>query len=253
MNPAASDHAVGVASPRVLAVEHEESCPPALVGEWLTGAGCTLEVCRPYAGDALPALTSYDGVLVLGGEMGADDDHLHPWLSPLKAGIRDAVAVGTPLLGICLGHQLVATALGGVVGRNPLGRTVGLQPLGWSDDAATDELFGVCSGDERAIHWNDDVVVELPDGAVVLARTPGGEVQVARFAPRVWGVQSHPEADAAIIERWLATEREDETFDPQAVLTSIEAATAALTSWWQPVATRFAALVADDAGKEPSP
>ncbi len=48
-------------------------------------AGCTLEVCRPYAGDALPALTSYDGVLVLGGEMSANDDDTVAWLRPLKA------------------------------------------------------------------------------------------------------------------------------------------------------------------------
>ena len=39
---------------RVLVVEHQESCPPHLVGTWLAEAGCTLEVCRPYDGDALP-------------------------------------------------------------------------------------------------------------------------------------------------------------------------------------------------------
>ena len=126
-----------MAGPRILVVEHEDSCPPALFGDWLVEAGCLLEVCRPYAGDALPALTAYDGVLVLGGEMGANDDDAHPWLTPLKAGIRDAVEAGTPLLGICLGHQLVAAALGGVVERNPRGQTVGLQPVGWTEEAAS--------------------------------------------------------------------------------------------------------------------
>ena len=70
---------------RVLVVEHQASCPPHLVGRWLEEAGCTLAVCRPYAGDALPALTSYDGVLVMGGDMGAYDDDRAPWLPPLKA------------------------------------------------------------------------------------------------------------------------------------------------------------------------
>lgn len=183
-------------NPRILAVEHEESCPPALVGEWLAEAGCTLEVCRPYVGDALPDLTSYDGVLVLGGEMGANDDDTHAWLAPLKAGIRDAVAAGTPLFGICLGHQLVAAA--------------------------------------------------LPEGAVVLARTPGGEVQAARFAPRAWGIQAHPEAHSAIVRRWAETDREDEVgrgFDKRAVLAAIEESGPVLASYWKPMATRFAALV----------
>jgi GMP synthase (glutamine-hydrolysing) len=235
-------------SARILVVEHEESCPPALVGEWLAEAGCMLEVCRPYAGDALAALTSYDGVLVLGGEMGANDDDAHPWLAPLKAGIRDAVAAGTPLLGICLGHQLVAAALGGVVERNPRGQTVGLQPVGWTDEAAADDWVGGRTGDERAIHWNNDVVVGLPESAVVLARTPGGEVQAARFAPWAWGLQSHPEAHAAIVRRWAETDREDEVgrgLDMQAVLAEIEDSGPALASWWKPMATRFAALVGE--------
>jgi GMP synthase (glutamine-hydrolysing) len=246
-----------MAGPRILAVQHEDSCPPALFGDWLAGAGCVLEVCRPYAGDALPALTAYDGVLVLGGEMGADDDADHPWLTPLKAGIRDAVAARTPLLGICLGHQLVASALGGVVVPNPRGQTVGLQPVGWTEEADSDDwVGGHVGGDvagppggERAIHWNNDVVVTLPEGAVVLARSPGGEVQVARFGPRAWGIQAHPEADAGIIRRWVETDREDEVargFDEESVLAAIEEAGPALAAYWQPLAARFAAIAAAD-------
>jgi GMP synthase (glutamine-hydrolysing) len=140
----------------------------------------------------------------------------------------------------------VAVALGGVVERNPRGQTVGLQPVGWTEDAADDEWVGGRTGDERAIHWNHDVVVTPPDGAVVLARTPDGEVQVARFAPRAWGIQAHPEADADIIRRWVETDREDEVgrgFDEEAVLAAIEEAAPALTASWRPMALRFAAIV----------
>lgn len=233
-------------APRILAVEHEDSCPPALVGEWLAEAGCEVEVRRPYLGDALPALTSYDAVLVLGGEMGANDDDRHAWLAPLKAGIREAVAAGTPMLGICLGHQLMAAALGGTVARNPGGQTVGLQPVGWVD-ADADHWLGVPTGGEQAIHWNNDVVVALPDGAVVLARTPDGEVQAARFAPRAWGIQAHPEAHGGIIRRWIDDDREDDVargFDATAVLAAIDEAAPALASYWKPMATRFAEIAA---------
>ena len=85
---------------RILVVEHQASCPPHLVGLWLEEAGCTLSACRPYAGDALPALTSYDAVLVMGGDMGAYDDDRAPWLSALKALVRDAVEASVPALGI---------------------------------------------------------------------------------------------------------------------------------------------------------
>jgi GMP synthase (glutamine-hydrolysing) len=202
-------------STRVLVVEHHESCPPHLVGRWLEEAGCTLEVCRPWTGEALPALTSYDAVLVLGGDMGADDDDAHWWLGPLKAGIREAVAAGTPLLGICLGHQLIAAALGGTVTPNPRGQTVGLQPVGWTEDA------------------------------VVLARTPGGEVQVARFGPRAWGIQAHPEVDSVVVTRWAASDRDDHVslgLDQDEVLAAIERSLPALAGHWQPMTARFAEI-----------
>ena len=237
-----------MAGPRILVVEHEESCPPHLVGRWLSEAGCTLEVCRPYAGDALPDLTSYDGVLVLGGEMSADDDTV-AWLPPLKVALREVVEAGTPLLGICLGHQLIAVALGGEVAPNLHGQTVGLTAVAWSEAAADDDWVGGHTGDEVAIHWNNDVVTRLPEGAVVLARSPGGEVQVARFGPRAWGIQAHPEVDAGVVRHWAVTERDEHVSlgrDPDAVLAAIEAASAALVAHWQPLAARFAALTGQD-------
>lgn len=232
-------------SARVLVVEHQTSCPPHLVGRWLQEAGCTLAVCRPYTDDPLPPPTAYDAVLVLGGDMGAHDDDRAPWLPAVRQLLRDAVGSGVPVLGICLGHQLLAVALGGEVARNPRGQTVGLQPVGWSDAAAGDAWVGGRTGDEVAIHWNNDVVVRMPDGGVVLARTPGGEVQVARFAERAWGVQAHPEVDADVVAGWAADDRDDLValgLDEEAVLAEVRDAEARLTEQWRPLVARFAAI-----------
>lgn len=229
----------------MLVIEHQESCPPALFGRWLTEAGCVLEVCRPYLGDSLPSLATFDGVVVLGGEMSANDDDTVAWLTPLKQEIVDAVSVGTPLLGICLGHQLIANALGGVVAKNPSGQIVGLQPLGWMSAASDDDWVGDHSGAERSIHWNGDVVVTMPDGAEVLALSPGGEVQVARFGPRAWGIQAHPEADVDVVRRWAESDRDDHVslgIDQDAALAEIAACASELEAHWRPMAMRFAAL-----------
>ena len=229
-------------------VEHESGCPPAYVGTWLTEAGAVVEVCRPWAGDELPAGSvagsTYDALVVLGGSMGANDDDLHHWIGPLKQLLRDCVAAGTPLLGICLGHQLITAALGGTVERNPHGQQVGLYDVGWLAEAGEDELVAGL-GPIRGIQWNHDLVTALPERATALARTPQGELQVVRFAPRAWGVQLHPEADEHIVGAWADGDREehlDRGLDQAALIGQIAAARAELDAAWRPLATRFVEL-----------
>lgn len=240
---------------RLLVVQHEDACPPALVGGWLADAGARLDVRRPYAGDELPAsLAGYDGLLVLGGSMGADDDAEHAWLGPTKELARSAVADGVPLLGICLGHQLVASALGGRVTRNPGGQQLGLLEVGWTAEAARDALFGPLAeapAAARGAHWNNDVVVELPAGATLLATAPAGEVQAVRFGPRAWGLQLHPEVDHEILGRWAADDagsHEAAGIDQAALLRAVEEARAELETTWAPLAHAFVA-VAERAGR----
>ncbi|MCW2843614.1 MAG: glutamine amidotransferase class-I [Nocardioides sp.] len=238
--------------PTVLVVEHERECPPGLFGEWLAAAGCALDVRRPYAGDELPELAPYDALVVLGGPMGAKDDDKHAWLGPVKDRIRTAVADAVPTLGICLGHQLVAVALGGDVDRNPLGQQVGMLGVGWTPEAATDALLGPLATPRRGVQWNDDIVTRLPAGAVLLAETEHGEIQAARYAPTLWGVQLHPEVDADILRPWAASDRgshEARGIDQDAVLRDIEGARAELDAAWRPLAVGLARLASERAGR----
>lgn len=204
-----------------------------------------LEICRPYAGDPLPDLASYDALVVLGGTMGANDDAEHAWLTPLKGMVRDAAARGLPTLGACLGHQLAAVALGGSVARNQRGQQLGLLEVGWSAAASADALVGGFATPRRGIQWNNDVVTQLPAGATLLASTPAGEIQVARFAPTVWGVQLHPEADDAVVRAWADGDRAEHLergIDQAGLIREIAAARTELDAAWRPLAQRFAEL-----------
>ncbi|NUR07271.1 MAG: type 1 glutamine amidotransferase, partial [Nocardioidaceae bacterium] len=198
--------------PPVLVVEHEAQCPPGWMGEWLAEAGCRLDLRRPYAGDELPGdLSDHAGLLVLGGEMGAYDDAAHAWLTDVKGLVRESRPDGPPVLGICLGLQLATVALGGEVRVNPLGQQIGVLDVGWTADAGTDPMFGGLAARTEAlpaVQWNNDVVTRLPGGATVLAGTPRGELQAARLAPHVWGVQWHPEAGVDIIRPWAEHDRD---------------------------------------------
>jgi GMP synthase (glutamine-hydrolysing) len=233
-----------VADPRVLVVQHQPDCPPALLGLWLDAAGCALDLRHPYAGEPLPGdLRDHDALVVLGGSMGAYDDEAHPWLGPTKALVRVAADRRVPALCICLGHQLAAVALGGAVEASRHGRQLGVLPMGWTEQAAVDPVLG--TRPTRAIHWNNDVVTELPAGATALAFAPDGTVQAARLGAEVWGLQPHPEVDETIVARWAADERE--VIGPEvtdAALAEMRAATTELARAWQPVAAAFASRVA---------
>lgn len=234
------------ARPRLLVVEHEADDPPAWFGVWLEDAGCDLHVCQPWAGDALPSsLAGYAGLLVMGGWMSAHHDAEVAWLAGVKALVVQAARDRVPTLGICLGHQVAAVALGGAVVTNPGGQQIGLLDVGWGEAAAADPLFAAVATPRRGIHWNSDIVTELPAGAACVAVTKTGEIQAARFAETVWGVQWHPEIDEPLLRRWVEEEPDQPRragVDAEQVLAEVDAARAELDDAWRPLAARFAAI-----------
>ncbi len=226
----------------VLVVQHEDGCPPALLGQGLVEAGVDLDVRRAHAGDPLPAdLAGHEALVILGGEMGADDDVAYPWLTHTKELVRVAVRDAVLTLGICLGHQLIASALGGTVCRNPRGRQIGVYDVGWTAAASTDQLLSPLATPRRAIHWNEDLVLAPPPGAILLAATPLGEVQAMRFAPTVWGVQWHPEATPDMISSWVDLEPGPRANEG---LRAVRDAEAELERSWQDLGKVLAARVA---------
>ncbi len=241
-------------APRVLVVQHEDDAPAAWFGTWLVEAGAELDVRRPYLGDPLPDdLGDHDALLVLGGEMGATDDDVW-WIPLTRALVGVAAATRTPTLGICLGHQLCAVALGGSIHRNPAGQQLGVLDVGWVPGADADPLLGPAADARIAVHWNDDVVDALPPGATRLATAPGGEVQAARLAETVWGVQVHPEVDELIVTDWAPGSRAvhgDAAVD--AALARIASDRDELHRSWRPVAGALVAMArAPRAGRPPA-
>lgn len=222
---------------RLLVVQHEDDCPPGLIGPWLEREGLECDVLEAHRGRAVPAeLVDHDALVVLGGRMGAGDDRDHRWLLPTKALVATTVASGRPFLGVCLGHQLAAVALGGRVTPNPYGATRALLPFGATADGARDALTSALPPGSPVLHWNDDVAVELPAGAVALATAPDGTVQAARFGPSAWGVQFHPEVDTGIVRRWA---RGDHPAQERVTIAALDRRRSALHRSWEGLVRRF--------------
>ncbi|HEY3531439.1 MAG TPA: type 1 glutamine amidotransferase [Nocardioides sp.] len=228
-------------TPRVLVIQHEADDPIHLMGTWMQGV--ELVVCRAYEGDSVPVeMDGLDGVVVMGGAVGAHDDEKAPWLPAVRELIRLAAEARVPTLGICLGHQLCAVALGGEIVVNPRGRQLGLLDVGWTAEAVDDALMGGLVGPRRAMHWNDDVVAVLPEGARQLATSSTGEVQAVRYARAVWGVQWHPEVDDALVARW-ANDGSLPASEKERVLDDLVRSRNDLDESWRPLAQRFVDLV----------
>jgi GMP synthase (glutamine-hydrolysing) len=187
-------------SPRVLVVRNAERSPLGRLAPWLEEDGlAVVEV----TGEEVPAGSEgYDAVVLLGGGLLPDDDDHAPWLPAERALTRDAVARGVPLLGICLGAQVLALAEGGVV-RGDHGRPErGSCRVSLLPEAKGDPLLAGMPEEVRFIQNHRDQITELPPHAVRLATSEACPIQAFRVGERAWGVQFHPEAGAARLDRW---------------------------------------------------
>lgn len=190
----------------VLVIEHGADCPPGLLSEVLAAAGLTMHLRRPYRGDQLPAdLGTFEGLVVLGGQMGARDDAECPWLPETRRLLALAVDRHLPTLGICLGAQLAAVALEGRTGprEEPL---VGAQAVTLTAAGCEDPVLGALEGEQPPmISWNRDTVTQLPPHSTLLAQDAGGGIAAFRTGTALWAVQFHPEIVPAVLESWAAS------------------------------------------------
>lgn len=183
-------------------------------GEW---RGSWLEVDLREEG-ALPELASIAAAIVTGSAASVVDRE--PWVRRGEEYLRGLVRDRVPTFGICFGHQMLGQALGGSVAKNPRGREIGTVDL---ELLGGDPLFGDAAPSAvlRVNTTHVDTVERLPPGATVLARTRLEPNAAVRFGDRAWGVQFHPEMDAAVVRSYLEARRDliaAEGADPEHLL-----------------------------------
>ncbi|TDD74098.1 aminodeoxychorismate/anthranilate synthase component II [Actinomadura darangshiensis] len=187
---------------RVLVVDNHDSFVYNIVQYLLElGADC---VVKDRSDVALQDATDVDGVLLSPGP-----GH------PADAGVcldlvRDAVRRGTPLLGVCLGHQVIAHVHGAAVGRAPEivhGRTSEIRHDGAGVFRGLPDPFAATRYHSLAVRPG----TVPPDALDVTARTPDGVIMGLRHRTRpVEGVQFHPESVLSeqghqLLGNWLDT------------------------------------------------
>jgi GMP synthase (glutamine-hydrolysing) len=146
----------------------------------------------------LPELANFAGLIVTGSAASVTEGA--PWMLATARRLSQVVQAGTPVFGICFGHQLLGQALGGRVDANPGGREIGTVRL---ERLAPDPLFDGLPEPLLANMTHVDSLVELPAGATVIARTERDPYAAVRFGEKCWGVQFHPEMDSDVMAAYV--------------------------------------------------
>ena len=133
--------------------------------------------------------------------------------------LRELLARGTPILGVCLGAQLLAEAAGG----SP--RRASRPEIGWhrielTGEARSDPLLAAVPQSFEGFDWHTYEACP-PNGAAALAHSDVC-LQAYRLNGNAWGIQFHAEVTADSLNAWLDGYDKDEDavrigLDPEAV------------------------------------
>lgn len=161
-----------------------------------------------------PDANSTDGIVISGCANSANDDE--PWLASLRDRIRDYKGK-TRLSGFSFAPQVCAVALGGVVARNPRGPELSVVSVELTEAFRTkfkqDRLSYLIH-----VHHND-AVLELPDRATSLGKTPVTDHQGWFLDDDILVFSGHPEysMDPWVLEQLMAVEAKDNLIATQHV------------------------------------
>jgi GMP synthase (glutamine-hydrolysing) len=184
----------------VLAIVHDPDDASNRCTAWLQQQGYELVIAHPAGGEPIPSIDArVAGAVVFGGKYDVKMKNELAFLRDELRFIESILARELPFLGICLGGQLLAHVLGEDVDLHPQGYA----EYGYYDLKPTPAGEAVFGAGLKVLqsHWHG--WYGTPRGAECLAYTDAFPQQAFRYGTDVYGIQFHPEATRATLERWI--------------------------------------------------
>lgn len=184
-------------------LQHDPLETPGVILDWAKARGHETASTLLCAGEPLPALDSFDWLVVMGGPMNVYEEDIYPWLKPEKSFLGAAIGAGKTVIGICLGAQLIACVAGGLVSKNALPE-IGWLPVRLTERALADPLFAGFAPEPVVLQWHGDTFSKLPAGASLLAESEACAHQAFVYKERVFGFQFHLETTDDLLRQFTA-------------------------------------------------
>ena len=153
-----------------------------------------------------PPLSDFCGVIITGSHSMVTDEE--PWSERLLPFLREVYQAQIPVLGICYGHQLISKAMGGRVAYREQGIQAGTISVTLTDASKQDPIFSQLPQTFFGNVGHSQAVIELPEGAVLLAHNHSEPHEAIRIGNMMWGVQFHPEFTQAITRQYIELSQE---------------------------------------------
>jgi len=230
----------------LLILQHEPHEGPGAWGPIFQGQGRKVVTKNLFAGEKVPQeedLLAFDGVVIMGGPMSANDAEKLEFIRDELAMIPQALELKIPLLGVCLGSQLIAKALKGKVSPGKQ-KEIGWYPMQLTPSADKDKVLGGLGSPVFIFQWHGETF-ELPSGAVHLAKSSLYPHQAFRYTDRVYGLQFHCEMTDSMIREWVEkgqSEIEDAGLNAVKILEDTPKYLPTLRHWAHQVAQKWLSL-----------
>ena len=190
---------------RVHFIQHVSFEHPGYLLEWAKQH--TVTFTKIFEDVSFPPPNDFDVLIIMGGPMGVYEEEKFPWLKKEKKFIKETIAAGKKVLGICLGSQLVAEVLEAKVYPNTE-KEIGWWPIKKSANARNTPLIPEAPDEFVTFHWHGDIF-DLPKNSIRLFSTDVCPNQGFLYGSNVAALQFHPEVTNELVSAMVEHEREE--------------------------------------------
>jgi GMP synthase-like glutamine amidotransferase len=189
-------------------LQHVSFENPGSILTWAKENGYVITNTQLYKNESLPKQQDFDWLVIMGGPMNIYDEEHYPWLADEKMFIRETIASGKVIIGLCLGGQLIADVIGGKVPKNSY-KEIGWFPIRLSEEAISSPLFSFFPEHPVVFEWHGDTFSILPKEAICIAENDACKHQAFIYKKKVFGFQFHLENTPSIISSLVENCRDE--------------------------------------------